>query len=71
MTTHNVRQEDLKGEAAVTHEHVHNNNSVRDMLGRRGIKPEEDTKKLERQVKAEEKKFEKQSGKLPRPKDGN
>jgi DNA-damage-inducible protein D len=76
MTTHHVRQEDLKGEAAVTHEHVQNNKSVRDMLGRRGIKPEklppeEDTKKLERRVKAEEKKLEKQSGKLPVPKDEN
>jgi DNA-damage-inducible protein D len=76
MTTHNVRQEDLKGEDAVTHEHVQNNKSVRGMLGRRGIKPEklppeEDTKKLERRVKAEEKKLEKQSGKLSGPKDEN
>jgi DNA-damage-inducible protein D len=76
MTTHNVRQEDLKGEDTITHEHVQNNKSVRNMLGRRGIKPEklppeEDTKKLERRVKAEEKKLAKQSGKLPGPKDEN
>ncbi|MBP9800273.1 MAG: hypothetical protein KBD39_09170 [Sterolibacterium sp.] len=41
-------------------------------LGQRNIKPEklpaeEDTKKLERRVKSDEKKLEKQSGKLPRP----
>ena len=70
MTNHNVQQEDLRGEHAITSEHVQNNESVRDMLGQRGIKPEklppeEDIKKLERRVKSEEKKLEKQSGKLP------
>lgn len=49
--------------------HVENNTSVRDMLGQRGIKPEdlpasEDIKKLERRVKREEKKLAEQSGKL-------
>ena len=76
MTNHNVQQEDMRGEHAITSEHVQNNVSVRDMLGQRGIKPEklppeEDIKKLERRVKSEEKKLEKQSGKLPEPKDGN
>jgi len=70
MTNHNVQQEDLRGEHAITNEHVQNNVSVRDMLGQRGIKPEklppeEDIKKLERRVKADEKKLEKHSGKLP------
>lgn len=42
---------------------------MRDMLGQRGIKPEnlpasEDIKKLERRVKREEKKLAEQSGKL-------
>ena len=74
MTNHNVQQEDLQGENAITNEHVQNNVSVRDMLGQRGIKPEqlppeEDIKKLERRVKTEEKKLEKQSGRLPEPKD--
>lgn len=74
MTNHNVQQEDLRGERAITREHVQNNVSVRDMLGQRGIKPEklppeEDIKKLERRVKAEEKKLERQSGKLPEPKE--
>ena len=73
MTNHNVEQENLKGEAAITDEHVQNNLSVRGMLGQRGIRPErlpadEDIKKLERRVKSDEKKLEKLSGKLPAPK---
>lgn len=76
MTNHNVQQEDLQGEHAIINEHVQNNLSVRDMLGQRGIKPEqlppeEDIKKLERRVKSEEKKLEKQSGKLPKSKNEN
>jgi DNA-damage-inducible protein D len=64
-------QADLQGERAIVREHVQNNQSVRDMLGQRGIKPEklpaeEDIKKLERRVKSDEKKLEKQSGRLPR-----
>ncbi len=74
MTNHNVQQDDLQGEHAITREHVQNNESVRDMLGQRGIKPEklppeEDIKKLERRVKSEEKKIEKRSGRLPEPMD--
>lgn len=70
MTNYNVQQDDLRGEQAITDEHVQNNVSVRDMLGQRGIKPEnlppeEDIKKLERRVKSEEKKLEQQSGRLP------
>jgi len=72
MTSHNVQQEDMHGEPAITGEHVQNNTSVRAMLGKRGIRPEnlppeEDIKKLERRVKSDEKKLEKQSGKLPEP----
>ena len=72
MTNHNVSQDDLHGELAITDEHIQNNQSVRDMLGQRGIKPEhlppeEDLKKLERLVKSEEKKLMLQSGKLPKP----
>lgn len=72
MSNHNVMQADLQGEHAIVREHVQNNQSVRDMLGQRGIKPEklpaeEDIKKLERRVKSDEKKLEKQSGKLPKP----
>jgi len=73
MTNHNVDQDNLHGEPAITREHVQNNQSVRAMLGQRGIQPErlppeEDIKKLERRVKAEEKKLIKASGKLPTPK---
>ena len=70
MTNHNVLQVDLQGENAITIEHVQNNESVRDMLAQRGIQPEqlppeEDIKKLERRVKAEDKSLAKQSPKLP------
>jgi len=70
MTNHNVKQDDLNGEPDITREHVQNNQSVRDMLGQRGIQPErlppeEDIKKLERRVKSDERKLEKQSSKLP------
>ena len=62
ITNHNVKQHDLQGESPIAHEHVQNNRSVRGMLGERGIKPEtlppaEDLKKLERRVKANEKKL--------------
>ena len=70
MTNYNVEEKDLQGEYAITGEHVQNNRSVRDMLGQRGIHPEnlpaaEDIKKLERRVKSQEKKLAAQSGKLP------
>lgn len=62
ITNHNVRENDLQGESAIASEHVQNNSSVRNMLGERGIKPEElppeeDIKKLERRVKSAEKKL--------------
>ena len=70
MTNYNVEEKDLQGERAITGEHVQNNLSVREMLGQRGIKPENlppavDIKKLERRVKSQEKKLAAQSGKLP------
>ena len=70
MTNYNVEEKDLRGERDITGEHVQNNRSVRDMLGQRGIQPEnlppaEDIKKLERRVKSQEKKLAAQSGKLP------
>lgn len=72
MTNHNVQQDDLRGEPAITREHVQNNQSVREMLGQRGIRPEglppeEDITKLERRVKADEKRLEERSGRLPTP----
>lgn len=70
MTNHNVEQASLQGEHAITHEHVKNNESVRDMLGQRGIRPEslaaeEDLQKLERRVKSDEKKLAKRTKTLP------
>ncbi len=70
MTNYNVEEKNLQGEGAITGEHVQNNLSVREMLGQRGIKPEElppseDIKKLERRVKSQEKKLATQAGKLP------
>jgi DNA-damage-inducible protein D len=58
MTNYNVDGKNLFGEKPITKEHVQNNISVRDMLGKRGIKPEklpkaEDIKKLERKTATE------------------
>lgn len=73
MTNYNVEDKDLYGEQTITKEHIQNNQSVRQMLGQRGIKPEElppseDIKKLERKVVRDEKKIEQNSQKLPREK---
>ena len=74
MTNYNVEDKDLYGEQTITKEHIQNNQSVRQMLGQRGIKPEElppseDIKKLERKVARDEKKIEQNSQKLPREKE--
>jgi DNA-damage-inducible protein D len=71
MTNFNVDSKNLLGEQPITREHVQNNKSVREMLGQRGIKPEElppseDIKKLERRVAGDEKKIEKDTKKLPK-----
>ena len=70
MTNYNVTEKDMYGEESITDEHVDNNLSVRNMLNKRGIKPEnlkpaEDLKKLERRVKSESKKIA-DSNKLPK-----
>ena len=70
ITNHNVRQKDLHGELTITEEHVQNNTGVRNMLGDRGINPEElppeeDLKKLERRIKSDEKRLINES-KLPK-----
>ena len=70
MTNYNVEEKDLQGEMLITVEHIQNNSTVREMLEKRGIRPEElpaseDIKKLERRVKSQEKKIAIQSGKLP------
>lgn len=73
MTNYNVEQKDLQGEDPITREHIQNNQSVRQMLGQRGIRPEElpvaeDIKKIERKVASNEKKIEKTTQKLPKKK---
>jgi DNA-damage-inducible protein D len=62
MTNYNTEAKDLYGETKITTEHVQNNRTIRNMLGDRGIKPEElppaeDIKKVERRVKSAEKKL--------------
>ena len=62
---------DPRGETRITTEHVQNNHSVRDMLGQRGIKPEElppaeDIKKVERRVAKDEKILKEASKRLPK-----
>ena len=71
MTNYNVDQKDLQGEGSITAEHVQNNRTVRQMLGQRGIQPEnlppaEDIKKVERRVTSDEKKIAKSTSKLPK-----
>jgi len=66
-----VENKDLHGEQPITREHIQNNQTVRNMLGQRGIKPEdlppaEDIKKLERRMVQDEKKIEQTSQKLPK-----
>ncbi|MEI6049434.1 MAG: DNA damage-inducible protein D [Bacteroidota bacterium] len=60
ITNFNVKKNDLKGVTRITNEHVKNNQDVRTLLGKSGIKPEqlppeEDIKKLERRVKSADK----------------
>jgi DNA-damage-inducible protein D len=62
ITNFNVKKHDMRGEQSITGEHVKNNQDVRGVLAKSGIKPEElppeeDLKKLERRVKTEEKKL--------------
>lgn len=69
ITNTQVKQQDLRGELSITHEHVKNNRDVRKLLTDRSIVPEqlpaaEDTKKVERRLKSEERKLPKQTTKL-------
>lgn len=52
---------DLRGQSGIQREHIDNNLAVRKILHERGVKPEhlppaEDVKKVERRLKADEKK---------------
>lgn len=64
MTSYNVDDRNLHGDTQIIGEHVGNSRSVRATLLERGIAPEdlppaEDTKKLERRLKADERKLKK------------
>ena len=69
ITNFNVTKEDMQGEDPITVEHVQNNQDVRDLLLKRGIRPEtldpeEDLIKLERRVKSQGKQIAKHAGKI-------
>lgn len=69
LTSHNVVDKDLKGDAQITKEHIDNNLAVRKILQDRGVKPEqlppsEDIKKVERRLESEEKKILKEVKKI-------
>lgn len=60
ITIHNARTHGMGSEPQISHEHVTNNQAVRDTLLSRGIRPEslppaEDVKKVERRLSASEK----------------
>jgi DNA-damage-inducible protein D len=60
LTSHNVMEKDLKGQAKISREHIENNLAVRKILKERGIKPEllaaaEDTEKIKRRLSSDEK----------------
>jgi DNA-damage-inducible protein D len=62
LTSHNVTEKDLKGESAISKEHIDNNVAVRKMLMERGVQPEqlppsEDLKKVQRRLEGDEKKI--------------
>ena len=66
ITNFNVKKNDMKGEGKITSEHVKNNQDVRGLLGKSGIKPEnlpaeEDIKKLQRRVKSLDKEIAKKN----------
>lgn len=69
LTNINIRKSDLTTEKDITKEHIKHNTDVRGLLLKSGIKPEslpaeEDLKKVERKVKAEDKKLLKDTKKL-------
>lgn len=69
VTNFNIQKQDLQGELKITIEHVKNNQDVRELLGKSGIKPEElppeeDIKKAERRLQAADKKSLKSAGVL-------
>lgn len=61
ITIHNAREHNMRSEPQISHEHVTNNEAVRQTLLSRGIRPEnlppaEDVKKVERRLDSANKK---------------
>jgi DNA-damage-inducible protein D len=61
ITIFNARQHQMDREGQISHEHITNNQAVRNTLLERGIRPEslppeEDVKKVERRLQSEDKK---------------
>jgi len=61
ITIFNARQHQMESEGQISHEHITNNQAVRNTLLERGIRPEslppeEDVKKVERRLQSEDKK---------------
>lgn len=62
LTSHNVIEKDLNNQVSISNEHIDNNKAVREILLKRGVKPEalppaEDVKKLERRLDNDGKKI--------------
>ena len=62
LTSHNVVDKDLSGDKQITKEHIDNNSEIRNILLKRGVKPEnlspaEDVKKVQRRIDSSEKKI--------------
>lgn len=69
ITNFNIETQHIHGEKEITQEHIKNNRDVRELLKKRGIKPEElpaeeDIKKIRRRVNQIDKKILKQDKKL-------
>lgn len=73
ITNFNTKDKNLSGEEQITREHVKNNREVRELLGKRGIIPEnlppaEDMKTLEQRVKSSEKRIIKETKQIKKDK---
>ncbi len=69
LTSHNVVEKDLQGEVDISMEHIENNLATREILLKRGVKPEnlpsaEDTHKVRRRMLSDEKNSIKNAPKL-------
>ncbi len=69
ITNFNIKRDDLITEPTITHEHVKNNEDVRDLLAKSNIRPEllapdEDAKKIQRRLDSEKKQLPKQTERL-------